>query len=60
MDENEASIVNAFDRYEKGQLTCSFCGKFHDQVKILFLGVEGRICDECVEFYHDEITRLTK
>lgn len=35
---------------EKGQLKCSFCGKYQDQVKRLIAGPGGvYICDECVE-----------
>ncbi len=34
---------------EKGQLKCSFCGKFQDQVKRLIAGPGVYICDECIE-----------
>ncbi len=35
---------------EKGQLKCSFCGKYQDQVKRLIAGPGGVYsCDECVE-----------
>lgn len=28
---------------------CSFCGRSRDEVNILMTGIEGNICDECVE-----------
>ncbi|MHB1505675.1 MAG: ATP-dependent Clp protease ATP-binding subunit ClpX [Sulfobacillus sp.] len=34
---------------EKGQLKCSFCGKYQEQVKRLIAGPGVYICDECVE-----------
>ncbi len=34
---------------DKGQLKCSFCGKFQDQVKRLIAGPGVYICDECIE-----------
>jgi len=34
---------------EKGQLKCSFCGKYQDQVKRLIAGPGVYICDECIE-----------
>ena len=40
---------------EKGQLKCSFCGKYQDQVKRLVAGPGVYICDECVELCNDII-----
>ncbi|MDI3316601.1 MAG: ATP-dependent Clp protease ATP-binding subunit ClpX [Bacillota bacterium] len=40
---------------EKGQLKCSFCGKYQDQVKRLVAGPGVYICDECVELCSDII-----
>ena len=34
---------------DKGQLKCSFCGKYQDQVKRLIAGPGVYICDECIE-----------
>ncbi len=40
---------------EKGQLKCSFCGKYQDQVRRLVAGPGVYICDECVELCNDII-----
>jgi len=40
---------------EKGQLKCSFCGKYQDQVKRLVAGPGVYICDECIELCNDII-----
>jgi len=40
---------------EKGQLKCSFCGKFQDQVKRLVAGPGVYICDECIELCNEII-----
>ncbi len=40
---------------DKGQLKCSFCGKFQDQVKRLVAGPGVYICDECVELCNEII-----
>src|SRR3712207_5753509 len=33
--------------------TCSFCGRNEDEVKILISGLEGNICEDCVQqAYH--------
>ncbi len=40
---------------EKGQLKCSFCGKYQDQVRRLVAGPGVYICDECVELCSDII-----
>ena len=35
---------------KKGEVpTCSFCGKWHDEVQKLIAGPDANICDECVE-----------
>lgn len=33
----------------KQKLHCSFCGKDKDQTRILVAGLEGHICDSCIE-----------
>jgi len=33
----------------KNPLHCSFCGRNRDEVKILIAGLEGHICENCVE-----------
>src|SRR6478752_5509920 len=33
----------------KNILHCSFCGRSRDEVKILIAGLEGHICENCVE-----------
>ena len=33
----------------KTTLHCSFCGRSRDEVKILIAGLEGHICENCVE-----------
>lgn len=40
---------------DKGQLKCSFCGKFQDQVKKLVAGPGVYICDECIELCNEII-----
>ena len=34
---------------DKDQLTCSFCGKHKSEVNKLIEGLDGYICDECIE-----------
>lgn len=52
-DSDEFEITETIDStlkdYQEGKLSCNFCGKFHDHVAALFLGVNARICNECVE-----------
>ena len=31
------------------QLICTFCGRKREEVKILIAGLEGHICENCVE-----------
>ena len=33
----------------KQKLHCSFCGKDKDQTRILVAGLEGHICESCIE-----------
>ncbi len=40
---------------DKGQLKCSFCGKYQDQVKRLVAGPGVYICDECIELCNEII-----
>ncbi len=34
-------------------LTCNFCGKSEKEVRILILGIDAYICDECVAFCNE-------
>jgi len=45
---------------EKGQLTCSFCGKSQDEVRKLIAGPTVYICDECIELCNDIIDEEAK
>lgn len=38
--------------YSKETLSCSFCGKTHDQVLKLVTGLTGHICNVCIELCH--------
>lgn len=40
---------------EKGQLKCSFCGKYQEQVRRLVAGPGVYICDECIELCNEII-----
>ncbi len=40
---------------DKGQLKCSFCGKYQDQVRRLVAGPGVYICDECIALCNDII-----
>lgn len=40
---------------DKGQLTCSFCGKSQEQVRKLVAGPGVYICDECIELCNEII-----
>jgi len=40
---------------DKGQLKCSFCGKYQDQVRRLVAGPGVYICDECIELCNEII-----
>jgi len=40
---------------DKGQLTCSFCGKSQEQVRKLVAGPGFYICDECIELCNEII-----
>lgn len=44
-----------FTGEDKGQLKCSFCGKYQDQVKRLVAGPGVYICDECIELCNEII-----
>ncbi|QES87246.1 ATP-dependent Clp protease ATP-binding subunit ClpX [Rhizosphaericola mali] len=39
------------------QLHCSFCGRSRDEVKILIAGLEGHICENCVEHAQEIIAQ---
>lgn len=41
----------------KSTLHCSFCGKSRDEVKILIAGLEGHICEGCVEHAKDIVEK---
>ncbi len=40
----------------KDSLTCSFCGKDHNQVARIIAGKDGYICNECIETCHEILT----
>ena len=42
-------------RDDKGNLSCSFCGKSQKEVKKLIAGPTVYICDECIELCNDII-----
>jgi len=39
------------------QLTCSFCGRSRDEVKILIAGQHSHICENCVEHAQEIIAQ---
>lgn len=39
------------------QLTCSFCGRSRDEVKILIAGQQSHICENCVEHAQEIIAQ---
>jgi ATP-dependent Clp protease ATP-binding subunit ClpX len=39
----------------KFQQRCSFCGNSENEVKLLLTGINGYICDECVERAHEMV-----
>ena len=45
---------------DKGQLKCSFCGKYQDQVRRLVAGPGVYICDECIALCNDIILEELK
>ncbi len=45
---------------DKGQLKCSFCGKYQDQVRRLVAGPGVYICDECIALCNDIIEEELK
>ncbi|PZP51646.1 MAG: ATP-dependent Clp protease ATP-binding subunit ClpX, partial [Pseudopedobacter saltans] len=42
---------------QSSQLHCSFCGRSRDEVKILIAGLEGHICENCVEHAQEIIAQ---
>ena len=42
---------------QSSQLHCSFCGRAKEEVKILIGGIEGHICENCVEHAQDIIAQ---
>ncbi len=42
---------------KQSQLHCSFCGRSRDEVKILIAGLEGHICENCVEHAQEIIAQ---
>lgn len=39
---------------------CSFCGRPKNKVNILFEGVDGSICDECLRVGHEQLNAVLK
>lgn len=42
---------------KQNSLRCSFCGRSRDEVKILIAGLDGHICENCVEHAQDIIVQ---
>lgn len=42
---------------KQSQVHCSFCGRPRDEVKILIAGLEGHICENCVEHAQEIIAQ---
>ncbi len=45
---------------KKNNSSCSFCGKKRDDVSMLIAGIEGHICENCIEPANDIITQDQK
>ena len=45
---------------KKNNSSCSFCGKKRDDVSMLIAGIEGHICENCIEQANDIITQDQK
>ena len=43
-------------KHDKSSYTCSFCGKDKNEALILIAGIEGHICETCVEQAYDIVT----
>lgn len=44
------------DKKKRSKRVCSFCGRTEDEVGFLITGVNGCICDQCVEQAHTIVT----
>ena len=38
---------------------CSFCDRAESEVNILFTGIKGNICDQCIENAHSLLAEAT-
>lgn len=47
-------------KYKEEMVHCSFCGKSADQVKRMFVGPEGHICNECVQLANEMLEEEKK
>ncbi|MDA9261951.1 ATP-dependent Clp protease ATP-binding subunit ClpX [Flavobacteriales bacterium] len=45
---------------KKSNSSCSFCGRKRDDVSMLIAGIEGHICENCIEQANDIITQDLK
>jgi ATP-dependent Clp protease ATP-binding subunit ClpX len=45
---------------KKSNSTCSFCGRERKDVSVLIAGIEGHICENCVEQANDIISQDLK
>jgi ATP-dependent Clp protease ATP-binding subunit ClpX len=44
---------------KQGERKCSFCDRVESDVTILFTGMKGNICDQCIENAHDLLQEAT-
>ena len=45
---------------KKNNSSCSFCGRKREDVSTLIAGIEGHICENCIEQANDIITQEFK
>jgi ATP-dependent Clp protease ATP-binding subunit ClpX len=41
-------------------IKCSFCGKSMLEVKRMWAGPDVYVCDECVEWFHNDIAEMNE
>ena len=44
---------------KQSERKCSFCDRTEDEVNILFTGLKGNICDQCIENAHHLLQEAT-
>jgi len=52
--------ININEMSKKSNSSCSFCGRKRDDVSMLIAGIEGHICENCIEQANDIITQDLK